>query len=77
VIGLARHREQRPAGSVGFYGIVPLFESAKALMAIGGEKRIVRNAILYSCSSMVVDEANAAQSWATKHRERCEVIRAE
>jgi hypothetical protein len=46
-------------------------------MAIGGGKRIVRNAVLYSCSSMVVDEADAAQNWATNYRHRCEVINAE
>jgi hypothetical protein len=47
-------------------------------MAIGGGKRIVRNAVLYSSSSsMVVDEADAAQNWATNYRPRCEVINAE
>jgi hypothetical protein len=51
-----------------------LFESAKA---IGGGKRIVRNAVLYSCSSMIVDEADAAKNWATNYRHRCEVINAE
>jgi hypothetical protein len=46
-------------------------------MAIGGGKRIGRNAVLYSCSSMVVDEVDAAQNWATNYRHRCEVIDAE
>jgi hypothetical protein len=77
LISLARRREQGPAGSVNFHSIVPLFESAKVLMAIGRGKRIVRNAVLYSCSSMVVDEADAAQNWANNYRHRCEVIDAE